>query len=151
MPRPSRKEELFALLPGAEVIAWTKAELGRRGTVEHLMDKMDVTSDTTIGRYLHMLHEEGRAYIGRWVTPNGWPAAVWVQGNGEHAPVPVQDDTTRKNRYRKNVKRAVKRALAGRNFDERYTRHVRRAQADETIERLRVAPNHWFSAIPGAV
>lgn len=147
MPRPSRKEEVFALLPEADAITWTKIKLGRRGTVEYLMDQMDVTSDTTIGRYLHMLHEEGRAYIGRWITPNGWPAAVWVKGKGEHAPVPVQHPDKRKKRYRKNIERAVKNALAGRNYDERYTRHVRLAQVDDTVQRLRINPQYWFSAL----
>lgn len=148
MPRPCRKEEVFALLPAPEVIAWSKSKRGALGTTISLQKRTGIDSPPAVIRYLKKLHDEGRAYIGTWNRTKKSPAAVWVRGPGEHAPRP--EPLPRKvtdARYRKNRATAIERARAGKTYDERYRHHVGAALATDTVRRSSVAPVSWLSAL----
>lgn len=148
MPRPSRKEEVFTVLPAAEVAAWTKTKRGALGTVADLCRRVGITHGTTAQFYLNRLHEDGRAYIGTWNRTRKAPAAVWVKGAGEHAPrpEPLPKKITRA-RYEKNKATAIERARAGKTYDQRYSHHVGAALATDTVRRSSVAPVNWLSAL----
>lgn len=147
MPVPSRIEEVRALLLEPEAKDWTKAKRGRRGTVEYIADKTGMWKPT-VCKHLRTLRNEGAAHVGKWNPTVGNPAAVWFAGPGEDVPAPTEKPPGYySKRWRKNVSRAVSNALAGKQFDERYVKHVRLAQVDETVQRLRVAPQYWFSAL----
>lgn len=147
MPRPCRKEELFNLLPEAEAVTWSKSKLGKRGTIKDLSRLMKL-SHMPVGRYLTKLHAEGRAHIGRWNRTRAKPAAVWVSGAGEHAAPPeALPKRVHRTTYVKNKAKAIERARAGLAYDERYSKHVEKALANDTVARTSVAPVTWFSAL----
>lgn len=147
MPRPNRKEEALKLLPEAEAVTWTKAKLGQRGTIANLAKLMDLTP-APVARMLAQLHEEQRARIGRWNRTRKAPAAVWVQGPGEHAPRPeALPKQVHRTRYVKNKARAIELGRAGRPYDKRYNKHVAVAIAADTVARTSVAPVTWLSAL----
>lgn len=148
MPRPCRKEEVFALLPSPEVVTWTKTKRGAVGTVTSLCKRTGHASAPVVMRYLKKLHDEGRAYIGTWNRTRKAPAAVWVRGPGEHAPRPEPlPKKVTDARYRKNKATAIDRARAGKTYDERYRHHVGAALATDTVRRSSVAPVSWLSAL----
>ena len=148
MPRPCRKEEVFKLLPEAEAVTWTKGRLGQRGTVDHLRFKLRMQTDSAVTRYLHILHADGRARIGRWNRTRAKPAAVWVQGAGEHAPQPdALPKQVHRDRYVKNKAKAIERAREGKPYDDRYRKHVEKALANDTVARTSVAPITWCSML----
>lgn len=150
MAPPSRIKEVQALLLEPEAKTWTKEKRGRRGTVEY-MAKQTGMWEPTICKHLRKLRADGLAHIGKWNPTTGNPAAVWFAGPGEDVPAPTEKNPGYySKKWRKNVARAIANARAGKSYDQRYTKHVRLAEADDTVERLRVAPNHWFSLLEAA-
>lgn len=147
MANPSRIHEVIALLPEADAKNWTKAKRGRRGTVKYMAEQTGM-AEPTICKHMRTLKKQGRAHIGIWNHTVGKPAAMWVLGSGEDAPQPIEKNPGFYSRkWRKNVTKAIKNALAGKEYDKRYTKHVRRAEADITIQSVRAKPVQWFSIL----
>jgi hypothetical protein len=150
MPVPSRIEEVRALLLEPEAKTWAKMKRGRRGTVAYIAEKTGMW-EPTICKHLRKLRADGMAHVGKWNPTVGNPAAVWFAGPGEDVPAPTEKPPGYySKRWRKNVTRAITNAQAGKKFDERYVKHVRLAQADDTVQRLRQAPNHWLFTLGAA-
>lgn len=142
MPPPNRRMEVLDLLPDD-----IKCSERKRGTVAKMIGQIDLNKPS-ICRYLRELKERDLAHIGRWNRTRGIPAAVWVKGPGEDAPMPTPKTTADYCKtHRKNVKKAVERARKGFNYDERYAGHVALAMAEEVAQRTRINPQHWFSAL----
>lgn len=147
MPNPSRIHEVIALLPEPEAATWPKSKRGRRGTVKYMAEVTGM-AEPTICKHMRTLKEQDRAHIGTWNRTVGNPAAMWVSGPGEDAPRPMEKTPAYySKRCRKNIAKAVKNALAGKEYDKRYTKHVRLAEADITIQSVRAKPVQWFSAL----
>lgn len=143
-----RKESLVKLLPPAEAATWPLNILGKQGTIEKLR-QLTGLRDNTLGRYLTMLHDEGRARIGRWHRTAGCPAAVWVQGPGEHAEKPkaFEDKNLYSQAHRKRVRKAIEKARKGKKYDVRYSKQVGAALASDTVKETAVKPVTWMSAL----
>jgi hypothetical protein len=140
--------EILKLLPEAEAVTWTKAKLGKRGTIANLMKLTGIQTGSAVCRSLNQLYDEGLAHIGRWNRTTKAPAAVWVQGKGVHAPTPEPECSKVKNRrYRANIARAIANGRAGKPYDKRYNKHVAVAIAADTVARTSVAPVTWLSAL----
>jgi hypothetical protein len=144
MPPPNRRMEVLALLPEPEDVAPNR---GLRGTVAQLVTLIDLNKPS-VCRYLRELKALDLAHIARWRPTGGIPAAVWVKGAGEDAPMPgLKTPGQYSKKHRKNVKTAIERARRGFKYDERYAGQVAKALADDVAQRTRVNPQHWFSQL----
>lgn len=149
MAPPSRKPDVLVLLPAIDAIDWQNWIPGRLGTIHGLV-KATGMQEAAIRRHLRTLRCEGQARIGGWIRTLGCPTPVWVLGSGEDAPLPKTRTTAQYCRkYRRRVRRAVERARKGLQYDDRYNNHVALALADDTAQRSRISPQHWFSLLGG--
>jgi hypothetical protein len=142
MAPPSRKADILALLP-ADVTDKDWAN----GTVENLQKRIDL-QEAAIRRNLRQMRELELVHIGRWRRTKGLPAAVWIKGKGDDAPMlgpKTQAHYCKK--HRAQVKKAVERARTGKRHDDRYSGRVAIALANDTAQRTRINPQHWFSAL----
>lgn len=145
MPRPNRKIDVLAFLPEKE--AALRSRVSKVGTTEWLMEQTGMGKGT-VNQYLAQLKAAGLAHIGRRNRTTRMPAAVWVKGPGEDAPMPPKLTTAvYSRRFRRNVARAISQGKAGQKFDERYRSRVALALADDLAARTRIKPQNPFSAL----
>lgn len=92
-------------------------------------------------------------HTGRWRRPSG-PGAyhpIIYAGAGEDVPCPLKRKTVSQTNksYRRRVKRAVEKAVAGGKEDVRYMRHIALRKAELLAEKSRATPQTWLSALMG--
>lgn len=119
-------------------------------TIDEIAAKTGMTVNQVKFRLRQM--KPALCHTGRWKRASGEGGShqpVIVAGPGEDAPCSFKTRTNAENsrRYRKRVKKAIEKALAGGKVSDRYTRHIARRQVDEVVARTRVAPQNPFSAL----
>jgi hypothetical protein len=120
-------------------------------TIDEIAKKADLTIAQVKYRLRRMKPQQ--CHTGKWRRPRG-PGAyqpIIYAGPGEDVPCPLKRTTVsqRNKSYRRRVKRAVEKALAGGKEDVRYIRHIALRKADRLAEKSRVTPQTWLSALMG--
>jgi hypothetical protein len=118
-------------------------------TANEIVERAGMTLEQV--KYRLSVMRPGLCHIGKWRRSPGSGACqpVMFAGPGEDAPCDLKRRTVAENnrRYRKRVKKAIEKALAGGNASDRYVRHVARRQVDELVARTRAEPQNPFSAL----
>lgn len=116
-------------------------------TIPDIVKETGLTLEQVKFRLRHM--KPALCHVGRWKRGTGAWMPVICAGAGEDAPCEFKPRprTEHGRRYRKRVKKAVEKALAGGKEDVRYTRHIGRARAGLTAAMTRIVPQTWFSAL----
>lgn len=121
------------------------------GTIEEIAKKARLTIQQV--KYRLRTMKPMLCHTGRWRRPNG-PGAfhpIIYAGAGEDVPCPLKrkEGKETSKSYRRRVKRAVEKAVAGGKEDVRYMRHIALRKADLLAEKSRAAPQTWLSALMG--
>lgn len=72
-----------------------------------LLEQLDITSTSTLHKWVSRLRKDGKMHIGRWERTLGPFAPVYVLGSGKDAPRPKRWTSAQlQKRYRKALKDA---------------------------------------------
>lgn len=121
------------------------------GTIDEIAKKARLTLAQV--KYRLRTMKPMLCHTGRWRRPNG-PGAyqpIICAGAGEDVPCPLKRKTGKETSksYRRRVKKAVEKAMAGGKEDARYTRHIALRKADLLAAKTRATPQTWLSALMG--
>lgn len=102
-------------------------------------------------RRIKAMRANGWCHVGDWKRPDaqGLFNPIFHAGPGKDAPCTLKPVPLNKikRKYEQRVKKAIKKAQETGVVDPRYVRHIRRKQADSTVQEARSKPQNPFSAL----
>lgn len=100
---------------------------------------------------LEVMRADRKCFIGDYTRADaqGSYRPIFHAGGQKDVPCPLEPipRPVSERKYKKRVKAAIKRALAGGKEDPRYIRHISREIAQQTAARARVTPQPWYAAL----
>jgi hypothetical protein len=119
-------------------------------TYGQIQRKFKLTRPQVEGR-IRWMRERGMCHVGGWkhAERQGLYAPIFHPGDGEDVSCDLDPRTKTDvgRRYRKRVKKAIRKAEAGGKEDPRYVRHIKRHQAGKTVQQARKEPQTPWSAL----